>query len=66
MVITSRTRNAVVRKGSWVRIPPLPPACVDEKDAGEKATLKCGFFSYSATIQAEIEEKGQVFQKQGA
>ena len=25
MVITSRTRNAVVRKGSWVRIPPLPP-----------------------------------------
>ena len=25
MVITSRTRNAVVRKGTWVRIPPLPP-----------------------------------------
>ena len=25
MVITGRTRNAVVRKGSWVRIPPPPP-----------------------------------------
>ena len=25
VVITSRTRNAVVRKGTWVRIPPLPP-----------------------------------------
>ena len=25
-VITSRTRNAVVRKGTWVRIPPSPPA----------------------------------------
>ncbi len=24
MVITSRTRNAVVRKGTWVRIPPPP------------------------------------------
>lgn len=24
VVITSRTRNAVVRKGTWVRIPPLP------------------------------------------
>ena len=26
VVITSRTRNAVVRKGTWVRIPPLPPS----------------------------------------
>ena len=25
VVVTSRTRNAVVRKGTWVRIPPLPP-----------------------------------------
>ena len=25
VVITSRTRNAVVRKGTWVRIPPSPP-----------------------------------------
>ena len=25
VVITSRTRNAVVRKGTWVRIPPYPP-----------------------------------------
>ena len=25
MVITSLTRNQVVRKGSWVRIPPSPP-----------------------------------------
>ncbi len=25
MVITRRTRNAVVRKGTWVRIPPSPP-----------------------------------------
>lgn len=25
VVITGRTRNAVVRKGSWVRIPPPPP-----------------------------------------
>ena len=25
MVVTSCTRNAVVRKGTWVRIPPLPP-----------------------------------------
>gem|GEM_PF-6152808 len=25
MVITSRTRNAVARKGTWVRIPPPPP-----------------------------------------
>ena len=25
VVATSRTRNAVVRKGTWVRIPPLPP-----------------------------------------
>ena len=24
-VVTSRTRNAVVRKGTWVRIPPCPP-----------------------------------------
>ena len=42
------------------------PACVDEKDAGEKATLLCGFFTYSATKQTKIEEKSQVFQKQGA
>ena len=26
MVITSRTRNAVVRKGTWVRIPHSPPS----------------------------------------
>ena len=26
MVATSRTRNAVVRKGTWVRIPPSPPS----------------------------------------
>lgn len=25
MVITALTRNQVVRKGSWVRIPPSPP-----------------------------------------
>ena len=25
VVVTSRTRNAVVREGTWVRIPPLPP-----------------------------------------
>ena len=25
VVITSRTRNAVVLTGTWVRIPPLPP-----------------------------------------
>ena len=25
VVITSRTRNAVVLRGTWVRIPPLPP-----------------------------------------
>ena len=25
MVITSRTRNAVVLRGTWVRIPPSPP-----------------------------------------
>ena len=25
-VITSLTRNQVVRKGTWVRIPPSPPA----------------------------------------
>ena len=25
VVITGLTRNQVVRKGSWVRIPPLPP-----------------------------------------
>ena len=25
MVITALTRNQVARKGSWVRIPPLPP-----------------------------------------
>ena len=25
VVVTSCTRNAVVRKGTWVRIPPLPP-----------------------------------------
>ena len=25
MVITSSTRNRVVRKGTWVRIPPSPP-----------------------------------------
>ena len=26
VVVTSRTRNAVVREGTWVRIPPLPPS----------------------------------------
>lgn len=26
VVVTSCTRNAVVRKGTWVRIPPLPPS----------------------------------------
>ena len=26
VVITALTRNQVARKGSWVRIPPLPPA----------------------------------------
>ena len=26
MVITSLTRNQVVRKGTWVRIPPAPPS----------------------------------------
>ena len=31
MVITSCTRNAVVRKGSWVRIPPLPPKTIPRK-----------------------------------
>ena len=25
MVVTSLTRNQVVRKGTWVRIPPAPP-----------------------------------------
>ena len=25
MVVTRRTRNAVARKGTWVRIPPSPP-----------------------------------------
>ena len=25
MVVTSLTRNQVVRKGTWVRIPPSPP-----------------------------------------
>ena len=25
VVITALTRNQVARKGSWVRIPPLPP-----------------------------------------
>lgn len=32
MVVTSRTRNAVVRKGTWVRIPLSP--------FGEDATLE--------------------------
>ena len=31
VVITSCTRNAVVRKGSWVRIPPLPPKTIPRK-----------------------------------
>jgi len=37
--------------------------CVDEKDAGEKATLLCGFFAYFTTKQAKIMKKSQVSQK---
>ena len=41
------TRNQVVRKGTWVRIPPLPPKSRNNLDiAGCKPTVPrcCGFF----------------------
>ena len=34
MVATSCTRNAVVRKGTWVRIPPSPPLIRDVAQFG--------------------------------
>ena len=42
MVVTSRTRNAVVRKGTWVRIPPSPPC-------RRKLHIACGDFFTKVT-----------------
>ena len=42
VVVTSLTRTQVVRKGTWVRIPPAPPSFVDKRDASKNPALRCG------------------------
>ena len=54
VVITGLTRNQVVRKGSWVRIPPLPPTKVAEKDATPE-TLAAA--RVSAVSEGKIEHQ---------
>ena len=50
VVATSRTRNAVVRKGTWVRIPPLPPALHVSFDT----KLTCSFLFLGCIDYAEM------------
>ena len=52
MVATSRTRNAVVRKGTWVRIPPSPPSIPTLVGANELAY--CGGLIFCLKIASEI------------
>ena len=52
VVVTSRTRNAVVREGTWVRIPPLPlglHVIMIQRRAGEGPRY-LGVFLHSGTI----------------
>ena len=44
------TRNAVVRKGTWVRIPPLPPSKGYEKDVPGKKPDFIGLFCCPNTV----------------
>ncbi len=51
MVITSLTRNQVVRKGSWVRIPPSPPR---ELNAEGSHAARLQLFLFSAGLRHSL------------
>ena len=55
-VITSSTRNRVVRKGTWVRIPPLPPKTIPRKSRVYAGFLMsfCGWFCPAENRQIRV------------
>ncbi len=59
VVVTSLTRNQVVRKGTWVRIPPSPPE-IKNPHAGQGSDcmgiLLCAFFETTGVSFSEFHK----------